>query len=486
MFKINSLLILFAFLIIQIKISGLNTPSLNPIYNKTIDIVVVGGGEAGCHTAIALAKEKTSEGLPLYKITIIEKNKELLLGTSRITPGRLGQGYHYSHIDTALTYLKESMSFMKKYPNCIVGKDFKKNHPLRRGRYVVMKESNPTPFKVWKVYQEIQKRYSDLVNTNCENKIWGEPNDFLKLLYLAGDQTWINAGDLFQDTENSTNKIALEKIIDLKNVAFVVETQEELLDWQAYRKEVLNELTQFDNITVLTEMEAVKLLHMGGQNFSIVCKNADNELSYLNAHFPVICAWEHSEKIVRTLNITSDFKDVVTNRLKCIVTIKLPPAMQDKNCYFFCMGPYAMFSNLGNGYGKITYAPITNRQKIDAADGLSNDMQDLLNKEHALDDKKLIANSILKGVQDFIPALSNICSNDIVDIGFGIVKTMGSKDEINIYDPLGKIGERDYGWVRTHEVNNGEAIIIENNAMKIVYGLKNAQETLQIIGERIK
>ena len=153
------------------------------------NITIVGGGQAGCQAAIALSKIKDPQGLPLYKITLIERNHHLLQGTSRIIPGRLGQGYHYSQIETALNYFKESMNFMQKYPNCIVGKHLERSHPIRHGRYMVMKTSRPEPCKVFAVYMQIQKKYKELVIKNPNNKIWGEPGDFLKLVYISDDQT---------------------------------------------------------------------------------------------------------------------------------------------------------------------------------------------------------------------------------------------------------------------------------------------------------
>ena len=51
-------------------------------------IVIIGGGIAGCTTAIELAKLG-------FDITILEKERDILLGTSARTPGRMGLGAYY-------------------------------------------------------------------------------------------------------------------------------------------------------------------------------------------------------------------------------------------------------------------------------------------------------------------------------------------------------------------------------------------------------
>jgi hypothetical protein len=133
-----------------------------------------------------------------------------------------------------------------------------------------------------------------------------------------------------------------------------------------------------------------------------------------------------------------------------------------------------MFANLGNGFGKISYAQATNMQKIDAFEEMSREVLDFLNHKISNDQKQEIAKNILEGAEKFIPVFSEVILDDVVDVDFGIVKTRGFESEIDINNPLGKIGQRDYGWVRKHEVDHGKAFIIENNAMKIVYSLSNA------------
>jgi len=50
-------------------------------------IVIVGAGVAGCATAIELAKQNR------YEVILLERDHDILKGTSARTPGRMGLGY---------------------------------------------------------------------------------------------------------------------------------------------------------------------------------------------------------------------------------------------------------------------------------------------------------------------------------------------------------------------------------------------------------
>jgi len=68
---------------------------------------VIGGGIHGLTSAIALAKE----GL---EVTIFEKEKEILLGTSGSTHNRAHMGYHYPRsCETAIECSGDWISLLK-------------------------------------------------------------------------------------------------------------------------------------------------------------------------------------------------------------------------------------------------------------------------------------------------------------------------------------------------------------------------------------
>lgn len=448
-----------------------------------IDVAIIGGGEAGCHTALSLSKVRNDKGSCAFQITILEKKNALMGGTSRITPGRLGAGFHYSHLKTALKYLQETMSFMREYPDCVIGRQFDKPHPLRRGRYVIMKNSKPEPQEVLKIYQQLQEAYKYFVSQNPANKVWGDPETFCQIIYVASDQH-----DLLEILPHKSLLIeeTLGEIIDLKNVACVVETCEELLDWKKYREITLMKLAQFSNIRVKTDVEVFELEHKTEQNFEIRYKIEKNRQVTFKTNFPVICAWERSERLIMQYCANASKKLLMTNRLKAIISVKLPSELLYSNSYFFCMGPYVMFSNLCDGTGKVTFAPVTNMQKFNAYDPISDEIELFLDGKADPKIKTQIAMNILNGAKAYIPLLARIKASDVIAIDFGIVKTLGDPDEVDISNPLGKISERDYGFVQKHMMLDGKSFIVQNDAMKIVYALKNAEYTKDIISRRCK
>ena len=77
-------------------------------------IVIIGGGIAGCTTALELAKQG-------HEVVIVEQNDNILKGTSGNTPGRMGLGYHYFDSNTAKRYMKQTIEFMKLYSDCFIG-----------------------------------------------------------------------------------------------------------------------------------------------------------------------------------------------------------------------------------------------------------------------------------------------------------------------------------------------------------------------------
>jgi len=80
--------------------------------NKTA--LVIGGGIHGLTSAISLAEE----GLD---VTILEKNENIMQGTSGATHNRAHLGFHYPRsIDTAIECIEGLKYFMKKYPESLV------------------------------------------------------------------------------------------------------------------------------------------------------------------------------------------------------------------------------------------------------------------------------------------------------------------------------------------------------------------------------
>ena len=79
----------------------MNVRAFNKIH---YDIIILGGGIAGC----AAAKKLSTK----YKVAILEKRAHVLQGTSRKTPGRMGLGFHYFDPNTSKACLERTTKFV--------------------------------------------------------------------------------------------------------------------------------------------------------------------------------------------------------------------------------------------------------------------------------------------------------------------------------------------------------------------------------------
>jgi len=77
-------------------------------------IIIIGAGIHGLTSAISLAENN-------FDVTVIEKNQDILQGTSRSTHNRAHLGYHYPRSkNTAIECIEGLKCFKEKYPNSLV------------------------------------------------------------------------------------------------------------------------------------------------------------------------------------------------------------------------------------------------------------------------------------------------------------------------------------------------------------------------------
>jgi len=95
-------------------------------------VAVIGAGAFGAAIALRLA----SEG---FRVTLFEKNSDILMGASLNNQNRLHLGYHYPRdMETALQCKRGFDDFIEMFPNCICG-DFPNS-------YFIAKENSLTSF----------------------------------------------------------------------------------------------------------------------------------------------------------------------------------------------------------------------------------------------------------------------------------------------------------------------------------------------------
>lgn len=433
--------------------------------DHSCDICIIGGGIAGSITGIELAEKG-------YSVVILEKKSHILEGTSNVTPGRMGLGFHYVHEETATMYLRSSIEFVKKYQskvkNLRIGEDKPLDHYLRRGRYFITKDSLFSVDHILRTYETLKTLYKQLCEEDQTNQVFGDPELFYTQLKPA-------------DYEN---------LVDTEKVVLGIETAEHLLNWANFKTYLCETINNHSNIKVLTSNDAIRFEHDLDKEKHIVISKDEENIVYkknkITADYVINCAWENVEYLTVKAGLTypdktgkthPDKAPTRTNRLKILVAAKLPNRLKSKNSMFFCMGPHCMFSNMGNGVGYMTYAKVTNFMNSNAVT-VPNKISAYLNYHggnEADNDVEETArskgNDIINGVAEYIPAMKGA---EIIDVRFGVVITKGG---VNIYDHKSSFHQRNYSGVD----DKFPIGWINNSSMKLLYGYNNAQAVVKII-----
>jgi hypothetical protein len=367
--------------------------------SKKKPIIVIGGGIAGIGTALKLANDG-------YQVTIIEKNT-LMSGSSGRNPGRMGLGFHYFDEDTAVLYLKASILVQKTYPHFLIGQDLPFEHPIRHGRYYIVKDSQHSYEEILKIYRAIQIAYADMVELDPTNKVFGEPESFFRVL---------SAEDYIG-------------VVNSEIVVGAVETNEHLYNWPKFLIAMRQVIENHPYISLFEYAEVINIQQRESLDarFKLTLREATGTIErHLDADYIVNSSWENIEFLNSTAGIPY-LDGTRTNRLKCLLEVKLPPELQEMNSSFFCMGPFCMFSNMGDGRGMMTFADVTNFA-VSTSLRIDENIEYYLSPHVSHAEKEKIGAEILSGVSQYIPAMAKAI---FLDVKFGIVQTKG---KLNLSD----------------------------------------------------
>lgn len=311
-----------------------------PYDKKKIKIAIVGGGAAGVCAALVLRMRG-------YSVGIFDRNNELMNETSRKTPGRMTSGFHYAHQETAIICLRSIIALIKKYPGFRrgeeVGHELPEDHPMRRGRYFILKKTNIPKEAILTTYAALEAEYQRLIQEDPANNVFGDH------LYH------------FLNEEEYANDVAMDQ------VDVGIETREHLMNFESFRTFLINELEKHGVECQLNHTWVDSRLTDNGQ-YQLVFRDKDNQEVTEEADLVINATWSNIEKMNQkagfAMAVSEDAKELLdprANRLKVLAKIDLPVALHAKNHMFFCMGPLGcMFSNNGDGTGFITCAEITN------------------------------------------------------------------------------------------------------------------------------
>lgn len=429
---------------------------MNPSKRQTI--AIIGGGAGGCCTALELARTRR------FNIHLLEKNDELMRESSDATPGRMGLGFHYADKDTAFYYLHATVEFTRRFGRFRqeVGRDLA--HPLRRGRYFIMKNSMVPVREILETYDALKEEYTKMVREDASYEVFGPPEHFYRIL----------------------EPCEFEKDVAVENVEMGIETAEELLDWPRLRRFIISQLEQFQEdstVTIRRNTEVVEITavsdHCGYVVDAVHTLNGGGVKIF--ADVTVNASWYNIAKFNKMLGVSA-WTRKRCNRIKAIATVRLPEDLANMPSMFFCMGPFCMFSNKGNRVGMITYAPETN-----IAVSSSGELEPEFSRIHfnlSENEKNIKGQKILAGVSKYIPKMKNA---KLVKVKIGIIQTFIDEDTIDfgfkignldsLHDPaMGGIYKRDYSGVETPRPG-----YVINACMKLLYCFDNAELVRELI-----
>ncbi len=117
------------------------------------------------------------------------------------------------------------MQYGELCPNFMIGQQHPQQHPIRNGRYFIMKDSSVSPTAILEVYEALAQEYMKFVQ-NGNTEIFGDPKSFFTIL----------------EEDEYRNDVNVEKI------AVGIATREHLLNWPSFREHVLHDIKTHSNM----------------------------------------------------------------------------------------------------------------------------------------------------------------------------------------------------------------------------------------------
>lgn len=428
--------------------------------------VIPGGGIAGVSAALELANEG-------HTVDLIERFDELLSGSSDDTPCRLGLGFHYIDIETAKKYLKSTIEVLKRYPQFVVtGPNANdKNHPYRRGRYFVVTDSQFKMVKVADLHEALKTEYTRLIKENPANKVLGEPEDFSTELPISKYQHLVNTD----------------------RVIAAYETAEQTLNWPALKDHLIKQVNSHPNIKVHRKT-TVLAFEQGDKEhdysrYQVRVKptedKGDDNARVIPAEYVINSTWEKIEALDATAGFMME-KDFRTNRTKVMIEVELPPDFEKNNnnmpvnSMFFCFGPHASFTNIGNGRAFISYEPVTNVKDANGIEqkttGLNvSEFSDRLLAGKATEQEKAeYGRQVIEGITQYIPGLKGA---RYLNARFGNVRTLG---QVNHNDPNSAHHKRSDDDIKTKAIG-----LVSNPSMKLLYFPEGSKKVSKLVNKHV-
>ena len=246
---------------------------------KRQTVVIIGGGVGGCCTALELARTGK------FNIHFLEKNQELMRETSDATPGRLGLGFHYADKNTALYYLHVTLDFLRSYGRFRQEIGRQQSHPLRRGRYFIMKDSTVPCRDILETFEAIKEEYSKMVKEDPSYEVVGPPANIFRIL----------------------EPHEFEADVEIGKVHMGIETAEEFLDWPRMREYIVQQLEQHkDTVRVRRYTKALSITTSDYGGYVVDSVNVfQGNMVRVSTDIIVNASWYNISKFNKMLGVTN-------------------------------------------------------------------------------------------------------------------------------------------------------------------------------------
>ncbi|WP_131782406.1 FAD-dependent oxidoreductase [Legionella gresilensis] len=371
------------------------------------DIIIMGAGIAGTNTALELSKIKIDGREP--RIALIEAGPEVLPPTcsTQNECNKLHTGMHYlADLETALKCLENAIEFAKKYPDFIAGKGREDNPCL--GRHYITDKSKVSLNKSKRVVRALIKFYKAKIKEDPNNKVFGEPEDFIKRLKRE-KYNFISNTIPYRDEKGD--------IVDTTAVARAYQTAEVQVDIPKLQKHLQQEILNSKNITFIPNTYVTNVgltfndfgYYVCAENTSLSADQGAKGKKTTPVRFEadqiVNCTWQNAaflDKGIKPADSRAGSGHDVqgVNRVKVSIEVNLPEGLQHLNTSLFSTGPFVSFTNLGDGRAILTSERHTNIDFYPTGIEMPSHLKERIENLRSIpitDEDKKLAKAILDG-----------------------------------------------------------------------------------------